>query len=520
MFEKFKKLFKNNDSNTDLTGSDSKFHKNDEDDSEHIDEVDAGDIGENIEVFPESNLSLEAPIDQQVLDLAKLLKKKSKSGDGLLIRNEDYLHYYKDYEFCNLNWIIIDSSIEKKEGLKKAFNHASRKWNSGDPRKTTSRNFAWYIDRQLLVNQLRYTSKEKASLSFAAKISKWTQTSFRPKEEFVSTYKGIDLFDFKFPTEGYFSLIEELNRFRSYAICIIFFEKKEVLLEHRFCNYPIVKKDPFNNKVVLEWKSIGGPSSKYHNLIGEQTGKRFDSRSYITLNNWLFFKLKNDNGLDYISFEFDIREIKLKTGDSIFFLLSNESVIEFELHKKFHTIEPRVIKGVDVPLNQEELRSLSKHEIEKIRVHEKKNNFKVDIGISDFIHQWDMYKEYRQYVIRNLFANHLEQVENMIDDYKPITGKRNVINDTSDDPCHVYLMKDLANGFYKIGISNEPAYREHTLQSEKPTIELIESKEFPSRKIADSFEKALHDAFDSKRLRGEWFELDESEVEEIKKSLS
>ena len=85
--------------------------------------------------------------------------------------------------------------------------------------------------------------------------------------------------------------------------------------------------------------------------------------------------------------------------------------------------------------------------------------------------------------------------------------------------CHLYLMKDLANGFYKIGISNNPEYREKTLQSEKPTIELITSKGFSNRKIALAFESSLHKSYENKRLRGEWFELNEREIAEIKEIL-
>ena len=57
------------------------------------------------------------------------------------------------------------------------------------------------------------------------------------------------------------------------------------------------------------------------------------------------------------------------------------------------------------------------------------------------------------------------------------------------------------------------------MQSEKPTIELITSKVFPNRKIATSFESALHKSYQYKRLRGEWFELNLIEIEEIKHIL-
>lgn len=86
--------------------------------------------------------------------------------------------------------------------------------------------------------------------------------------------------------------------------------------------------------------------------------------------------------------------------------------------------------------------------------------------------------------------------------------------------CYVYLMHDLANGYYKIGISNNPEYRERTLQSEKPTIELIIAKEFPIRRLAEAFEAALHKTYESKRLRGEWFRLDSNDVEDLKNALS
>ena len=88
------------------------------------------------------------------------------------------------------------------------------------------------------------------------------------------------------------------------------------------------------------------------------------------------------------------------------------------------------------------------------------------------------------------------------------------------DSCHVYLMHDTTNGFYKIGISNNPEHRERTLQSEKPSIEIVCCKEYPIRSIAEAFEAALHKAFASKRIRGEWFSLDETDVMFLVKTLS
>ena len=94
------------------------------------------------------------------------------------------------------------------------------------------------------------------------------------------------------------------------------------------------------------------------------------------------------------------------------------------------------------------------------------------------------------------------------------------LNETKESSCYVYLMKDESNGYHKIGISNKPEYRERTLQSEKPTIVLLCAKEYPTRIIAEAIESALHKAFGEKRLRGEWFALDEKDVLDIIKTLS
>ena len=85
--------------------------------------------------------------------------------------------------------------------------------------------------------------------------------------------------------------------------------------------------------------------------------------------------------------------------------------------------------------------------------------------------------------------------------------------------CYLYLMRDNANHYFKIGISNKPEYREKTLQSEKPSIEMLACKRFPTRKIAEAIESALHTAYSQQRLRGEWFNLNEADVAAIIETL-
>jgi len=77
-------------------------------------------------------------------------------------------------------------------------------------------------------------------------------------------------------------------------------------------------------------------------------------------------------------------------------------------------------------------------------------------------------------------------------------------------PTYLYLMRDSRNGYVKIGRAKNPTVRERTLQSEQPCIELIEAWE------ADVHtERTLHKQYADKRIRGEWFALTDSDVQDI-----
>jgi hypothetical protein len=78
------------------------------------------------------------------------------------------------------------------------------------------------------------------------------------------------------------------------------------------------------------------------------------------------------------------------------------------------------------------------------------------------------------------------------------------------EPLYCYLMIDHNTGYYKIGKSKSPKFRETTLQSQKPTIELIHIWE------KDFSEKQLHEKFSNKRIRGEWFNLTSEDVKFLK----
>ncbi len=77
---------------------------------------------------------------------------------------------------------------------------------------------------------------------------------------------------------------------------------------------------------------------------------------------------------------------------------------------------------------------------------------------------------------------------------------------------YVYLMKNNRNGYIKIGFTTkEPEFREKTLASEDHDISLIHKQYGLTMKE----EKEIHELYDYKRLRGEWFDLSEDEIDSI-----
>jgi hypothetical protein len=86
------------------------------------------------------------------------------------------------------------------------------------------------------------------------------------------------------------------------------------------------------------------------------------------------------------------------------------------------------------------------------------------------------------------------------------------------EPTCVYLMKNKRNGYIKIGVSQNPVFREKTLQSEEPEVELIFKTGLLEN--GEGQELHLHTSYSQKRLRGEWFNLSSQDCESIIKYLS
>ena len=176
-------------------------------------------------------------------------------------------------------------------------------------------------------------------------------------------------------------------------------------------------------------------------------------------------------------------------------------------------------------LDEFDCEQLITKEISKVVVEKDYEQFIYDVSevaphnIEPFTERFAKYIESFIYIMREKF-NWIPKDEDDFVRFGEDDEDDDIIDYSEEfDPCYVYLMKDTANGFYKIGMSKDPYYRESTLQSEKPTIEKICDKKFPDREMAAAIEHSLHKAMEKKRIRGEWFNLDERDVWKVKETL-
>ena len=120
----------------------------------------------------------------------------------------------------------------------------------------------------------------------------------------------------------------------------------------------------------------------------------------------------------------------------------------------------------------------------------------------------------KKYGWLGFLPDYLVKNQKEIDAANELEGLRDVSN--SLDVNFVYLMYDPSLELHKIGHSKDAKYREKTLQGQRPTIELVSKKEYPSKNKARQIESLLHKKYASKRTRGEWFKLEKKDIDYVK----
>ena len=79
---------------------------------------------------------------------------------------------------------------------------------------------------------------------------------------------------------------------------------------------------------------------------------------------------------------------------------------------------------------------------------------------------------------------------------------------------YVYLLHCPTNNLYKIGRSKNTPLRHYEIEKQSP-VDIVLLHTFYSKNSSNA-EKILHDKNINKRIKGEWFNLSNEEVEEIK----
>ena len=249
-----------------------------------------------------------------------------------------------------------------------------------------------------------------------------------------------------------------------------------------------------------------------------------------------------NDGKCFMEFSYNEKELKLRKNDMLSFMFANGDIIDFRLsgrpYKKSDKSNKRYFK---CQLYAEDIDIISKNLLIRWRItycDESRPPFTFVVAEADnsvLLLNAMLYGDTRSklwhydssrrtpLLIQSFTKYFCGFLEKNIPEFefprRLLYNKTNVEGIYNFEWCYVYLMKDVSNNFYKIGISKTPEYREQTLQSEKPTIEMICNKKYPSRKIAEAFEKALHTAYANKRVRGEWFALDDYDVMTLKESF-
>ena len=303
--------------------------------------------------------------------------------------------------------------------------------------------------------------------------------------------------------ERIFSIHKEINQ-----------QKAAELRGKHFENVPLIITDDFLGTKIIKWEVVAGRRNEELLFKGI-----FDSFLFFAKNDnldILFFTINNINCKDYAVFKYPTKKYKLTVGSIISLLFDNGEIIKLKIltkpYKYSDVSDWGHIFEVKVPLTTKELEILQYHDLLQWQI-EFTNLGKKIAGSLD---------KNQQYAVKKLSNDYFSLVQRNISNYQPLIDKDDIsqVETFDNEVCYVYLMIDLKNNYHKIGISNKPQYREKTLQSEKPTIELVCSKRFPNRKIAASFEQALHQTYGDKRIRGEWFDLNDKEAQELKESLT
>ncbi len=268
-------------------------------------------------------------------------------------------------------------------------------------------------------------------------------------------------------------------------------------------NYPTfykIAQDEYTSEKVIHWERVAGLHTSGYTL----------SSSFV-------LKLSTPDGAPTAVLRFSKKTCNIRKRDVVAFKFEDGEVVRYPI-KRQPVMCDKVLGNysVDFPLSGKDIQVFTNKGWDSFRVEHENgeppyvvlNKYRDHYDIPESL---DIFKRYAQEYVKALGEMGIALSEPAKEEAQPVQA--------TEEPCFVYLMVDTTNGYHKIGISNHPEYRERTLQSEKPTIEKVCAKQFPSRQIAIAIESALHSTFSLKRIRGEWFNLTAEDVAQVIETL-
>lgn len=281
-------------------------------------------------------------------------------------------------------------------------------------------------------------------------------------------------------------------------------------------------KDEFTGEYKSYWKRFCGKDLEDENLNADAFYE-MDSND----NKRIFISLQYINDKILLVIGANSKELKLSIGDHLLLLLQDpidnkKTICSFLLSEECRINNRNTFDiALSTEITNDDLLHLAYCKCIKWRLMPKSLYYTILEGTNE--NSW-ISEKISGDVLQKAFNEFRDSLElnGLINDsaFLDSTTQETSASLDETDKCFVYLMVDTTNGFYKIGMSKDPQYRESTLQSEKPTIELVCAKEFPNRQIASSIESALHKTYSEKNIRGEWFALTKQEVEALRATLS
>ena len=401
-----------------------------------------------------------------------------------VVTNNTYYYYFNinKFDFSNQYLYLTRGFLS----IKHLFEFKTIKW---------EKNNNEFVKKGDLIFAFEYELSEYN----VSKEKKGVRYHYAEKEGYIDISKNVNLGHVKF---------DELNQ----IIYKIHCDYNQLLIS-KFKNEPQIQVDEFNDSIKINWNVVGGYVNHYETATNATIGgvilNTDDGKNFI-------FSFESYDNKDCLVFYYSAKDYKLAVGDKVSFLFEDNLKHTFTIVEKSSRskIVDAKLYETKVQITKDELQIFSEKNLLKWKIESLKDNTSI---ISDAKNFYWYSNDLHQIVVKNLAIDYLELVSKYVVNHLPLTERTlsENISGYSVEECYVYLMIDTTNNFHKIGISNNPKYREKTLQSDKPTIELLHKKSFPNRKIAEILEKTLHQTYANKRIRGEWFELDSYEINEI-----